>query len=149
MHRNSYSPQNDSFITIYNRRSLVGAQIILPAVNLELVLQSCCELQQGVSLTWSDGSQSYFHFLWLRDNCSRNLHPITQERVFDLLSVSVDITANKLSIDNNQLLIEWSEQGHYSVFSASWLREYAYSGDLMPDKKPATKSWDKRFLESH
>ena len=110
------------------------------------VLQSVSQQESSLHLIWSDGSQSHFHFLWLRDNCSTTLHPDTQERVFDQLSVSAEIRPIKASIENDQLLIDWSEQGHHSEFLGSWLRTHAYSGDLKLNGQPTSKSWDGAFL---
>ena len=110
------------------------------------VLDSVSHRKQGLNLTWSDGKSSHFHYLWLRDNCPSTLHPDTQERVFDQLSVSVEIHAVELTIDNNQLTIDWSEGEHQSVFEGQWLRKHAYAGDLAPDDQPTAKSWNYTFL---
>lgn len=110
------------------------------------VLQSLHQQPHGLELIWNDGKASHFHFLWLRDNCPSTLHPDTQERVFDQLSVSVDIHPLEAKIEDNRLLINWSEQDHKSEFDGQWLREHAYSGDLTPNTRPTTKSWDHRFL---
>jgi len=110
-------------------------------------LESVTKRQHGLDLIWSDGKRSHFHYLWLRDNCPTTLHPDTQERVFDQLSVTVDLHPAELVVDNDQLIIIWSEQAHRSEFSGQWLREHAYSGDLTPDSRPSTKSWDNTFLD--
>jgi len=110
------------------------------------VLQSVSQGRQGLDLTWSDAKTSHFHYLWLRDNCPTTLHPDTQERVFDQLSVTADIHPLKLIIESDYLIIEWSEQQHRSEFSGSWLREHAYSGGLTPENRPTAKSWDNTFL---
>ncbi len=110
------------------------------------VLESVSSREHGLDLTWSDSKSSHFHYLWLRDNCPSTLHPDTQERVFDQLSVSEDIHAVELAVDNDQLIINWSEGEHRSVFEGQWLRQHAYAGDLAPDNQPRAKSWDHTFL---
>jgi gamma-butyrobetaine dioxygenase len=120
---------------------------VLPVVNPIFLLQSVSQKQHCLDLIWSDGSQSRFNFLWLRDNCPTTLHPDTQERVFDQLSISANIHPLKVSIENDQLLIDWSEQHHHSEFPGSWLRNHAYSGDLKPGNRPASRSWDNSFLD--
>ena len=112
------------------------------------VLQSFVEKEHGLDLIWSDGSQAHFHFLWLRDNCATTLHTDTQERTFDLLSVSQDIHSVQTSIENNQLIIDWSEHDHRSVFDSSWLRSNGYCGDLRPGNASRSKSWDAGFREN-
>ena len=111
-------------------------------------LQSACQKQYGLDLIWSNGVTSHFHYLWLRDNCPTTLHPDTQERVFDLLSVPADIRPVELTIENDRLIVVWSEQQHRSEFFGEWLYEHAYSGDLTPENRPTAKSWDFTFLDS-
>ena len=118
------------------------------STSISLTLESAEQHQHALELTWSDDKSANFHYLWLRDNCPTTLHPDTQERVFDQLSVSADIRPVALEIASDQLKITWSEQQHVSVFKGEWLREYAYSGDLTPDKSPTTKSWDNQFLST-
>lgn len=119
---------------------------MLPVTNPLPVLQSVSQQERRLLLTWSDGSQSHFHFLWLRDNCPTTLHCDTQERVFDQLSVSAGIHPKKLLIEGDRLIIDWSEHGHHSEFLGSWLRNQAYSGDLKRNAQPTSKSWCSAFL---
>ncbi len=119
---------------------------MLLAPNALSVLQSVSQNEQSLHLVWSDGCRSDFHFLWLRDNCPTTLHPDTQERVFDQLSVSAGIHPLKISIEDDQLLIDWSEQDHHSAFLGSWLRVHAYSGDLTPRNQTTATSWGSGFL---
>ncbi len=117
------------------------------AFDYHLVLQSASKLDHALELVWSDGKTSTFHYLWLRDNCPTTLHPDTKERTFDLLSVSADIEPLSFRVDNDSLMIEWSEGNHHSQFSGEWLREHAYAGDLRPTNKPRARSWDAQFLK--
>lgn len=118
------------------------------SIQTKPVLESVKQQQYTLQLKWSDGKTSHFHYLWLRDNCPTTLHPDTQERVFDQLSVTAEIHPVELGIDNDLLTIVWSEQKHRSAFSGQWLREHAYSGDLTPENLPTTKSWDHTFLDA-
>lgn len=113
-----------------------------------VALQSLSQYQYGLDLTWNNGKTSHFHYLWLRDNCPSTLHPDTQERVFDQLSVPADIHPTKLAIENDLLIVDWSAQEHRSEFNGEWLYEHAYSGDLTPENRPAAKSWDSTFLDA-
>ena len=113
---------------------------------INAVLQSVNQQLHGLDLTWSDDKTAHFHYLWLRDNCPSTLHSDTQERVFDQLTVTENIHPVELRIENNKLLIGWSEQDHHSEFDGQWLRDHAYSGDLTPDTRTTAKSWDNAFL---
>ena len=119
-----------------------------PNSNNSPVLQSATNLEHALKLTWSDGKTSTFHYLWLRDNCPTTLHPDTKERVFDQLSVTSDIHPLNYSVENDCLMIDWSEGDHQSQFSGEWLLEHAYSGDLRPANRPRAKSWDAGFVNA-
>lgn len=111
------------------------------------VLASVTPVSHALLLKWSDEQSSMFHFLWLRDNCPSTLHPDTQERTFDQLAVSPDIHALHYRIEDDKLIIDWSEGNHQSQFNGAWLREHAYSGDLRPPNRPRAQSWDAQFVD--
>ncbi|UTW12888.1 TauD/TfdA family dioxygenase [Marinobacterium rhizophilum] len=104
--------------------------------------------EQVMHVTWSDGKRSKYHYLWLRDNCSSAFHAITEERTFDLLSVSDDIRPLAVNIEGDSLHIDWSEGDHHSCYSFDWLRQHAYSADFAQDRSGRVESWDKHFVDS-
>lgn len=110
-------------------------------------LESATQEEHRLKLSWNDGKNAWFHYLWLRDNCPSNLHPDTQERVFNQLTVSAGIHPQSFSIADDVLSIHWSEQDHHSQFAGQWLREHAYSGDLAVNHAPANQSWNNTFLD--
>lgn len=110
-------------------------------------LKSALQKEHCLEITWNDGKTARFHYLWLRDNCPSNLHPDTQERVFNQLTVSEDIHPQHFSVADDTLSIHWSEHDHHSQFDGQWLREHAYSGDLAINHSPVTRSWDNTFLD--
>lgn len=111
-------------------------------------LISAKQLDHSVELTWSDKAVSRFHFLWLRDNCSTNLHADTQERVFNQLDVSPTVHPLNMAVKDDALHIHWSEHGHRSIYTGDWLREHGYSGHLTPKEPNTTKSWNNTFINS-
>lgn len=100
---------------------------------------------RDLTITWGDDSQSTYHYLWLRDNCATGFHPQTQERVFNLLSVSPDLTAltADISADGQTLEIDWSEDNHHSSFALDWLKVHDYSHSKTPQHEEI--SWDKAY----
>ena len=48
-----------------------------------------------IHLKWSDGSNSSYPFLWLRENDPAGFHEDTNERMTDLTAISQDITVTK------------------------------------------------------
>ena len=75
----------------------------------------------AVRVHWQDGEASAFPFLWLRDNCPSGFHPQTQERCFDLLSVPEDLAPDRVSVDQDALVVDWGDAQHVSRFSLEWL----------------------------
>ena len=83
---------------------------------------------KSILIDWSDGVQSKFNFLWLRDNCPSEVHPTARERTFNLLNVSENIYPKAFTInDKGQLEIEWSEGNHTSYYDIKWLRHNCYT----------------------
>lgn len=108
-------------------------------------IQSIQLQDKTLVITWNDDSQSAFHYLWLRDNCPTGFHEKTQERVFNLLSVSPDLKALSAEIDadNHTVSIEWSEDNHRSQFDIAWLKANDYSKGI---SQPFDEiSWDKAY----
>ena len=83
---------------------------------------------KSILVDWSDGEQSKFNFLWLRDNCPSEVHPTARERTFNLLTVTDDIHPKSYKInDKGALEIEWSEGDHTSYYDSDWLRHNCYT----------------------
>ncbi|MEP3349316.1 MAG: TauD/TfdA family dioxygenase [Marinomonas sp.] len=123
--------------------------MILSAVettNSNQLIVSIEKGQYSLTVKWHDDSESEFHYLWLRDNCSTGFHKITKERSFDLLSVSENIHPTKIQIEKENLIIEWSEDEHRSVFLHSWLLEHSYSRTEDLTHKSRYQSWDASFI---
>ena len=82
----------------------------------------------AIQIEWADGQKSIFHYLWLRDNCSKDIHPTARERLFNLVNVSENIKPESYEIKKNgKLEIKWNEGGHISIFEPNWLRNNCYS----------------------
>ncbi|HEY2661604.1 MAG TPA: TauD/TfdA family dioxygenase [Caulobacteraceae bacterium] len=81
-----------------------------------------------VSVTWSDGRVSPFHFAWLRDNCPCRLciHTLTREQTFEIIDAPEDLAAAEAGCDaGGGLVVRWSD-GHAGRYEAGWLRAHAY-----------------------
>lgn len=106
------------------------------------------QTQDSLLVEWADGSINQFHYIWLRDNCPTAFHPDTQERVFDLLSVSEDIHPIKVNVTSDTLEMDWSEGGHKSSFSQAWLYSHRYVDKDLVRQTTGYESWDARFANS-
>jgi len=113
----------------------------------DLHIESVELIDRAIQVRWSDGIDTAYHYIWLRDNCPSAFHPQTGERSFDLLSISQDIHPLSVSFDAGTLTIEWSEQQHISCFEQSWLRQFCYSGELAKDHSSSYQSWGCEFID--
>ena len=81
-----------------------------------------------LKVIWSDGEESKFNFMWLRDNCPTAHDKDSRHRMFNILNVSQNINPkNYLVSSDGKLQIEWSEGGHTSNYDPKWLRENCYT----------------------
>ena len=81
-----------------------------------------------LKIIWSDGEESKFNYMWLRDNCPTAHDKDSRHRMFNILSVSNELNPKKYMINKQgKLEIEWSEGDHTSYFDPKWLRENCYT----------------------
>ena len=84
--------------------------------------------ERTLSVTWSDGRTSRYHYFWLRDNCPQLRHPSTNHRVVETSSLPADVRPASAEITPaGELKIVWQQDGHESRFGPAWLRAYDYS----------------------
>lgn len=77
--------------------------------------------ERAFRVSWADRSVTEFPFVWLRDNDPGELHPQTQERVFDLTSVSLDVSPEAFELATGELIVRWPGRSEPSNYSATWL----------------------------
>lgn len=78
--------------------------------------------QRDLVLQWPDGASSRFPYIWLRDNDPAELHPDTQERMFELLSVADDTRPAAAAVDGADLLLQWPDLAGPRRLQLDWLR---------------------------
>ena len=99
-----------------------------------------------MKIIWNDGKVSKFHFLWLRDNCPSNEHPVARQKIFNIIDVSENIHPKKYYINKNgNLEIYWSEDNHRSCYDVKWLKKHCYTQKNKNTYKSPYKLWDSRF----
>ncbi len=108
----------------------------------------------ALTLTWSDGEQASFHYVWLRDHCACTecRHPQTHERMFRLVDLPAEIPAPSARItDMGALALDWPAMtgidAHRSLFDPGWLRQRADDdgGPMTTAIEPVP--WDAGFAE--
>ncbi|MEM8703743.1 MAG: gamma-butyrobetaine hydroxylase-like domain-containing protein, partial [Pseudomonadota bacterium] len=98
-----------------------------------------------LSVVWPNGTSADFPFLWLRDNCPSGFHPDTQERQFDLTSISPDLTASDVSVDAGNIVITWEGESHTSHFDPDWLFRHRPGIGLADPAKVEPTFWHGDF----
>ncbi|CAM5773116.1 gamma-butyrobetaine hydroxylase [Labrys miyagiensis] len=96
----------------------------MKAKNVEII-----EAGHALRIQWSNGEQSRFHALWLRDNA---LDPKTRssgngQRLITVLDIPVDTVIDSATVTaEGDLAAGFAPGGHQAAFPARWLHERIY-----------------------
>ena len=95
-----------------------------------------------VVVAWSDGRQSPYDALWLRDNCpcTACVNPVTREQVFEITAVAEDLAPARLDVAPGRLTVHWPD-GHVSPFEAGFLRVHAYDDASRAERRRSRRPW--------
>lgn len=77
---------------------------------------------ESLEITWPDGVQAQFPFIWLRDTDPSGFHPQTGERVFELDSIPLDIKPEWAEIEGASLKLQWPGAEAVSSFDLDWVK---------------------------
>ena len=109
-------------------------------------MQSISKLEKNstyLKVIWSDGEESKFNYLWLRDNCPTAHDKDSNHRMFNILKVSQNINPKNYNVNSDgKLKIEWSEGDHTSYYDPKWLRENCYTIKNKKKYISPYKLWD-------
>lgn len=101
-----------------------------------------------ITVNWDDGSKTRFPAIFLRDNDPDELHPQTHERIFDLTSVPFELSPLEIRLDENTLVVNWSDKPTDSRYPAEWLFQHR-PGKNIPDGSEIKKtSWNNSFTSN-
>ena len=99
--------------------------------------------EKNLSIKWSDGEQSNFNYLWLRDNCPTAHDKNSNHRMFNILDVPLNIEAKKCKINGEgKLEVVWSEGNHTSYYDQEWLRKNCYTINNKKEYLSPYQLWD-------
>ena len=99
-----------------------------------------------LKIKWSDGEESKFNYLWLRDNCPTAHDKDSRHRMFNILNVSKDIFIKNFEINNSGALqVQWSEGNHTSYYDIKWLRKNCYTIKNKAEYVSPYELWDKNL----
>ena len=93
-----------------------------------LSISKILKTKTALKVKWSDGEESNFNYLWLRDNCPSAHDKDSNHRMFNILKISQNIEAKEFKVNREgKLVIEWSEGDHTSYYDPKWLRKNCYT----------------------
>ena len=103
--------------------------------------------ERGLVLRWRDGSQSFFHHIWLRDccHCSACGDCYSSNRWMVPCDIPLDVHPRGVRIDaRGDLVVEWEPDGHVSRYRGRWLHENRYDDPAREDRRFRPVLWDSR-----
>ena len=109
------------------------------------------EQSNGLTLSWTDGHESFFHFIWLRDCCfcqacgdsySSNRFMVPSDLALDVRPTAVAAPGD------GQLIITWAPDGHASRYDANWLRLHCYDDESRNERRHDPILWDAQIIAS-
>ena len=118
-----------------------------PAIDIRRV----DEQANGLTMSWTDGHQSFFHFIWLRDCCycddcgdsySSNRYLVPSDVALDVRPMSVE------TCGDGALTISWAPDGHRSRYGAGWLRQHCYDEQSRRERRHDPILWDAHIMAS-
>ena len=84
--------------------------------------------RSDLKIKWSDGEESKFNYMWLRDNCPTAHDKDSHQRMFNILNVSKNLSIKDFKInESGSLQVQWSEGDHTSYYDPNWLRSNCYT----------------------
>ena len=102
------------------------------------------KLKSDLKIKWSDGEESAFNYMWLRDNCPTAHDKDSRHRMFNILNVSENLNIKNFEINpSGYLQVEWSEGDHTSVYDPNWLRKNCYTIKNKSEYISPYKLWNK------
>jgi len=94
--------------------------------------------ENALSVAWAAGGASRFPYLWLRDNCSCALcrDPRNGQRLIDAVDLPAEPRPARASMEDNAVVILWSDDNHESRYESAWLAAH--------DPSPAARAKRRR-----
>jgi trimethyllysine dioxygenase len=79
-----------------------------------------------LSVTWSDGADSRYPWIWLRDHAhdEATLHPVTQQRQLYTASVAPTLAAREVTVTDAGVQIDWLSDDLPSVLPIDFLERF-------------------------
>ncbi|MEM7221965.1 MAG: TauD/TfdA family dioxygenase [Pseudomonadota bacterium] len=110
-------------------------------------IESLDAVDGQLCIDWSDGHSSRFHPIWLRHQCACPAcgSPLTAVRGLRLHHIPSDIAFRVVAHDGGTVDLVWTNDGHPSRYSATWLRDHCYSYGERQRRRHRPILWDRRI----
>lgn len=97
-----------------------------------------------LSVTWSDGSDSAYPWIWLRDHAhdEATLHPVTMQRQLYTASVAPTLAARRVDVTERGVEIEWIPDDAPSVLPVEFLRQFRRPAAPTASVDQPRRLWD-------
>jgi trimethyllysine dioxygenase len=95
-----------------------------------------------LGVRWSDGLDSEYPWLWLRDHDSGTLHPVTQQRQLHTAGVDAALRGTATELHDGAVRITWSDGSPASTLSADFLARFRVPAAPMTNVPIERVLWD-------
>ncbi|KAM8939166.1 gamma-butyrobetaine dioxygenase [Pelodytes ibericus] len=129
--KNAKLPFGPAFDFIRWRHSPGRLVVEDPVAHSVAVIRNVVALdpERFVCVRWEDGDQSFYPFVWLRDNCQCPLCFLQSAKARQLPIENLDVNTEVKDItltEEKKVSITWPD-GHHSEFDAHWLKKRCFS----------------------
>jgi trimethyllysine dioxygenase len=102
-----------------------------------------------LSVTWSDGADSSYPWIWLRDHAhdEATLHPVTQQRQLYTASIAPTLTAQRVAVTDDGVEIEWISGEQLSVLPVAFLERFRQPSAPSAGVDQARQLWDSTTID--
>ncbi len=113
--------------------------------NTQLLILNVVEHDNGLTVSWNDGHESFFHHIWLRDCCYCDIcgDSYSSKRYAVPSDISLDSAPQSVELDDaGGLSVRWAPDGHRSHYDAGWLRRNCYDDASRDLRRHKPRLWD-------
>ena len=101
-------------------------------------------------VTWDDGIESSYPWLWLRDHAhdEATIHPVTRQRQLDTAALPADLRATSVSADHGTARITWPGDAEISEVPVEFLHRFRLpeTARITPGVQPVR--WDNATISA-
>ena len=103
-----------------------------------------------LGISWGDGHESRFHYVWLRHACFYPANPglDPEDEALRAPDDPDRLAVRSARVDDGSLTVRWAPDGEETRHAARWLREHCYSEAARRARKHRPSLWDGAAAEA-